>query len=249
MKLSAPVYVLKSQAKALKKAQGFSFSQALNEVARQEGFATWSLLMSKSERIVPTNYSEVLDFLNEGDLMLVAARPRVGKTVFAYGLLAQAEEKKRPKGHLFTLVESEHDARKRFDSKDLCWIDCSDDINADYIIAATRSRVKPGSLIVVDYLQMLDEKRTNAPLQAQISSLQAFAKSSGCIIVFLCQLDRQVGERLDQRPTIADVRLPNPLDLKIFNKILFLYRESPEAELAEVSFSGHETNSFKVTLA
>jgi replicative DNA helicase len=187
--------------------------------------------------------------LNEGDLVLVAARPRAGKTVFASGLLAQAQQKKRPKGHLFTLVESEHDARKRFDAKDLCWIDCADDISADYIIASMQNSVEPGSLIVVDYLQMLDEKRTNPPLQEQISALQVFAKTTGCIIVFLCQLDRQIGERLDQRPTIADVRLPNPLDLKFFNKILFLYRESPEAELTEVSFAGHEANSFKVTLA
>ncbi len=113
MKLSAPVYVLKSQAKALKKARNVSLTQALDEIAKQEGYATWSLLM-------------------------------------ASGLLAQAEEKARPKGHLFMLVESEGISGKRFEARDICWIDCSNEISADYIVAQTRSRVEPGSLIVVD---------------------------------------------------------------------------------------------------
>ena len=78
MKLSAPIYVLKSQAKDLKKSQGISFSEALNQVARKEGFATWSLLMAKRESLFPESYPQILDFLNEGDLVLVAARPRAG---------------------------------------------------------------------------------------------------------------------------------------------------------------------------
>lgn len=248
MKLSAPIYVLKSQAKTLKKARDISSTEALNEIAEQQGYATWSLLMSKSENLLPERYATVLDFFNEGDLVLVSARPGVGKTVFASGLLAQAEEKARPKGHLFTLVESESDSRKRFEAQDVCWIDCSNDISADYIVARARSRAEPGSLIVVDYLQMLDEKRVNPPLQEQIVKLQDFAKSSGCIIIFLCQLDRHICDRRDRRPAIADIRLPNPLDLGLFNKKIFLHRESPQADEVEVSFAGQASRSFKVGL-
>jgi hypothetical protein len=42
MKLSAPIYVLKSQAKDLEKHQGIALSKALDEVATREGYATWS---------------------------------------------------------------------------------------------------------------------------------------------------------------------------------------------------------------
>jgi len=256
MKLSAPIYVLKSRAKVLKKAEGVSFANALDTVARQEGFATWSLLMSKRESLLPESYSDILDFLNEGDLVLVGARPRVGKTTFAFGLIAQAIEAARPKSHVFTLVEREHDSQKRLgayadsigQSEDLCWIDCSDDVSAEYIVDTARDRAKPGSLIVVDYLQVLDERRSNPPLQDQISRLKEFAKTTGCIVVILSQLDRRIGDREDQRPTVADIRLPNPVDLDLFNKIILLYRESAEAEEAEVSFASPLSHNLKVGL-
>ncbi len=98
MKLSSPVYVLKSRAKDLKKTHGISLSAALDQIARQEGYDSWSLLMSKSGEIFPKKYNEVLDFLNNGDLVLVGARPGMGKTTFAFGLFVKAIEDSRPKG-------------------------------------------------------------------------------------------------------------------------------------------------------
>ena len=256
MKLSAPIYVLKSQAKALKRRQNISLTEALDQIAKQEGFATWSLLAAKSKSLLPSSYSEMLDFLNPGDLVLVAARPGMGKGIFAIGLIAQAFSGDRPKPHLFTLVEREEDTLSRLaaygdpstDNPDLCWIDCSNDICADYIIAMAKDRVRPGTLIVVDYLQMLDEKRVNPPLQTQIESLQNFAKTTGAILLFVCQIDRAVADRANQRPTISDIRLPNPLDLALFNKIIFLYRDSRESTEAEVSFAGAEDHLFKIGL-
>ena len=83
-------------------------------------------------------------------------------------------------------------------------------------------------------------------LQEQIESLKELAKTTGCIIVCICQLDRHVAERRDQRPTLGDIRLPNPLDLGLFNKTIFLYRENSAALQAEVSFYGHNEYKFKV---
>jgi len=256
MHLSAPVFVLKSHAKELKKRKNIPLSQALNEVAQGEGYASWSLLISGTAELYPRKFSEMLDFLNAGDLVLLAARPGMGKTTFAFGLVAQAIKCTRPKSHLFTLVERALEARQRlsaysdfFDQGEAhCFIDSSDDICADYIISTTGDRITRDSLIVVDYLQLLDEKRINPPLERQIETLKNFAATSGCIIVFLCQLDRQIGERSDQRPTIDDIRLPNPLDLKLFNKIVFLYREDFAANEAEVSFANPADHRFKIAL-
>jgi cell division protein FtsB len=47
MKLSAPVHVLKDQAKKLKREQSISMIDALNSIAKREGFSSWSLLQSK----------------------------------------------------------------------------------------------------------------------------------------------------------------------------------------------------------
>lgn len=253
MKLSAPIYRLKSQAKALKQQQNIVLSEALNIVARQQGYASWSLLVSKHKNPLPNHYHEVLDYLNPGDLVLLAARPAVGKVRFAAGLIAQTHKQLRPTSYLFTMVEREQVLQKRIsayfsepgDSAAYCRIDSSDDICAEYIQSVVGENFNPGLLVVVDYLQMLDEKRINPPLQQQILTLQQFAKDSGCIIVFICQIDRNIEARQDQRPSLDDIRLPNPLDLGLFNKIIFLYRQT---EQLRVGFASNDKHSFKLNL-
>ena len=47
MKLSVPVHELKSQARVLAKAQNIPLSDALDTIAAQEGFKTWSLLSAR----------------------------------------------------------------------------------------------------------------------------------------------------------------------------------------------------------
>ena len=47
MKLSAPLYHLKRKAKLLSRAENIPLHEALDRVARQEGFGGWSLLAAK----------------------------------------------------------------------------------------------------------------------------------------------------------------------------------------------------------
>ena len=44
MKLSAPLYHLKRQAKLLSRAEKIPLHEALNRIAEREGFSGWSLL-------------------------------------------------------------------------------------------------------------------------------------------------------------------------------------------------------------
>jgi len=250
MKLSAPIYRLKSQAKNLKKQRNISLSLALDEVATQQGFASWSRLMSRRELLLPLRFSEVAGYFNRGDLVLVAARPGVGKSIFAAGLIAQSIAAKGPVNYVFTLVEGADQWRSRLgayvqsaEALRHCDIDCSNTISADYIIAILSDRLCPGAVIVVDYLQMLDEKRINAPLQQQVLALQKFARSTGCTIVFLCQIDRAITDRVEQHPTVADIRLPNPLELGLFNKIILL---SADLEAVRVRIAAPVDHTFNV---
>lgn len=88
MELSAPIHVLKKQAKELKKAKSMTMVEALNHVATQEGYASWSLLQSKLDDILPNAYSEILNYFKPGDLVIVGARP--GKSFGKGGVSAVA---------------------------------------------------------------------------------------------------------------------------------------------------------------
>ena len=49
MELSAPIYELKRRAKQLRREKGLKHSEALNCIAHEEGFTSWSLMIHKYE--------------------------------------------------------------------------------------------------------------------------------------------------------------------------------------------------------
>lgn len=232
MKLSAPVHVLRGQAKKLKKSSELSLVAAQDKIAQQEGFVSWSHLIAKQRDLLPNSLEELLDYFNPGDLVLVGARPKKGKTLVTASLIAASEIKGAPQSHVFTLVEHEHTVRDRIEAhleqvgvaNTAVNVDCSDEICASYIVDRLQGVNLQGALVVVDYLQLLDERRTNPTLQNQLESLRLFAIETGCIILFIAQLSRKVDEKPNVAPTENDIRLPNPLDLRLFNKLMFLHK-------------------------
>ncbi|MEA9355154.1 DNA helicase [Bacteriovorax sp. PP10] len=254
MKLSAPIHVLKAEAQLLKKEKSITNTEALDLIAKREGFDSWSLLQSKKDDMFPKSYNEILGFFNPGDIVLIGARPSKGKTSFTIGLFVQAIQKKAAKNFCFSLSEVHKDIAKRMavydeslgENNAYFELDYSNDISADYIIEKTKKSISKGSLIVIDYLQLLDEKRSNPPLQVQVEKLKLYAKEKECVVVFISQLDRELENRADKKPTMGDIRLPNPLELKFFNKIMFLHKEDDKSSVADVLFYRPKEFSFKV---
>ena len=87
MKFTAPVFILKQQARVLSRKEKLPLYQALDRIANREGFNTWSLLAAKAVTDRPC--STFLDQLNPGDLALIAARPGQGKTLFSLKLAVE----------------------------------------------------------------------------------------------------------------------------------------------------------------
>jgi len=226
MILSAPVYHLKRQARLLSREAKIPLHQALDRIAAQEGFASWSLLAAKLSETAPA--SRLFAQLTPGDLVLVGARPGHGKTLMSLELAVEAMKS----GHrsvFFTLEYTQRDVLERFRAigvdparfDRLFEFDTSDAISAGYIVSVLGSAPR-GTLAVIDYLQLLDQKRENPGLMDQVRTLKAFARDSGVILVFISQIDRSYDPAKKPVPDISDVRLPNPLDLSLFDKACFL---------------------------
>ena len=226
MKLSAPLYHLKRKAKLLSRAENIQLHAALDRVARQEGFGGWSLLAAKMTASAPAE--KLFARLAPGDLVLVGARPGHGKTLFSLELAVGAMKSGR-RGAFFTLEYTEEHMVDRFraigadpmDFDGLFAFENSDAICADYIVASLET-APGGTLVVVDYLQLLDQKRENPALDIQVRELKSFARARGLILVFISQIDRSYDALKKPFPDMGDVRLPNPLDLKLFDKACFL---------------------------
>ena len=227
MKLSVPVYKLKRHAKRMARERGAPLHSTLDEVAREEGYRGWSHLASALAKDRPAQ--RILLALDPGDLVLLAARPGHGKTLLSLEMAVEAG-KAGWASHFFTLDFTEADVRDHArdigrtpdEVKAALRLDTSDAICADYMIQRLDQAGGKG-FAVVDYLQLLDQRRSNAPLQTQISELRGYAQQTGAIIVAISQVDRLFDASQREMPTLDDVRLPNPLDLSLFSKTCFLH--------------------------
>ncbi|MEO5807127.1 DNA helicase [Devosia sp.] len=229
MHLSAPIYQLKRHARRMAREHSIPLNQALDRVAAEQGYTQWSLLAARHEATTPA--AKLYQTMQPGDLVLVAARPRQGKTLLALELAAEAARSSGKTGAFFTLEYTDKDVLVRlqaigcdpaqFDGR--LSFDCSDAICADYIIEKMQD-VAPSALIVVDYLQLLDQRREHQSIGLQIRALKAFANANRLMMVFIAQVDRSYDPTVKAIPDLDDVRLPNPLDLTLFNRTCFLHQ-------------------------
>jgi len=226
MKLSAPIYHLKRKAKRLSRDAGIPLHDALDRVAATEGFSAWSMLAAKAATMTPA--IRLFPQFRPGDLVLVGARPGQGKTLMSLELAVEAMRS----GHraaFFSLEYTERDVLDRlraigvepaqFDK--LFEVDCCDAISADYVVKQMAS-AKSGTFVVIDYLQLLDQRRENPDLTVQVRTLKSFARDRGLIVAFISQIDRSYDPAAKPCPDLDDVRLPNPLDLTLFDKTCFI---------------------------
>ncbi len=227
MKLSKPIYALKRQAKALSALHQIPLHIALDQVAAREGFENWSLLAAHYAKL--SRAGRYYARLNPGDLVLVAARPGQGKTLFALELAMEAM-KAGHQAFFFTLEYTRAECMSRFEALgvDLSeWsekfeFDGSDGICADHMIRQLEG-AKKGTFAIVDYLQLLDQNRETPRLASQIQSLRKFAQEKEITMVFLSQVDRHFDAAAKPCPSLEDIRLPNPLDLSSFKHACFLH--------------------------
>lgn len=222
MKLSSPIFKLKRQARLLARRDGIPLHKALDQIAVAEGFRSWSHLAAAQP--APNPAQRILTDISPGDLYLIGARPGQGKTLLGLELAARAAEIDR-RGYFFTLDFNEADVEGCYRTLGLdpqaVIVDTSDDISALYIVDKIAGK-SHDALIVVDYLQLLDQKRSHPDLSEQIEMLQVHGISTGAVVFMIFQIDRRFDGSDKVMPDITDIRLPNPLDLSMFDRACFI---------------------------
>lgn len=224
MRLSQPIYRLKRKARLLGRNENIPLHAALDRIAAAEGFNSWSLLAARAPSPAERLYASLLP----GDVVLLGARPGQGKTLMGLQLALEATRQGK-RSAFFTLEYTEQDTLGRLRRLGAQWtrfpelfsFDSSEAISADHIVASLAAHA-PGTVAVIDYLQLLDQKRHNPPLANQVKTLADFARERGHVLVFLSQIDRSYDPSKKPCPDLDDVRLPNPLDLSLFSTACFL---------------------------
>jgi len=233
MRLSTPIYRLKRRAKLLARDEKIPLHEAQDRIAREQGFTAWSAL-SSSMRANPLALA-LLPRLEDGDMLLLGARPGQGKTLLGLRLLLDAAREGR-RAVLFTLEYTDREARERFrilgaDLESMPEIVTSNEISADFIVRYLIGSPR-GTVAVIDYLQILDQQRSKPALSEQMQLLQEFAHRSGAILGFISQIDRSFDPESNPLPGIEDIRLPNPIPAGVFSKACLLH--AGEARLQRV---------------
>ncbi|HTO01578.1 MAG TPA: replicative DNA helicase, partial [Microthrixaceae bacterium] len=196
----------------------------------------------------PTGYVDLdlkLAGLQPGALLVVGARPAMGKTAFSLGLAAHAAvREQRPvlffsleMGHLeltqrLIAAEARIDATKLRTGRltDADWTKITKaigrlgegqlwiDDNPALTVTEIRSKARrlqdrlgePLGLIVVDYLQLMSGRGSAESRQVEVSEisrgLKVLARELETPVMALSQLSRQLEQRADKRPMLADLR-------------------------------------------
>ena len=206
-----------------------------------------------------------------GDLIILAARPAMGKSALALNFAAQVASSesqvysdKLRSGKLTNEEMSRlYEAGSHLSERKI-YIDDTSSIKVSQIFSKCRKLKSENgsiSLVVIDYLQLITGTRADSRQQevSDISrNLKILAKEMECPVIALSQLSRKVEERTDHEPQLSDLRESGSIEQDA-DIVMFLYRSNyydkdkesqEETEVVDLSLAKHRNGGIgKIQLA
>ena len=216
--------------------------------------------LAASESAIPglstglTDLDRAISGLNKSDLILLAARPGMGKTSMALNILLEAGKKSGKNVAFFSLEMSREQLALRLISSE-CFVDnkkedwekvavAADSLNRSRIfidddssvsvadISAKCRRMDNLGLVIIDYLQLMQSaggRTYSGENRQQVVSdisraLKIMAKELDVPVLCLSQLSRANESRSDKRPMLSDLRESGAIEQDA-DIVMFLYRE------------------------
>ena len=244
----------------------------ISTVSRLSDMATGNIEdLSNPDSIIPTYFGQIdrKSFLRSSDLVLLAARPSIGKSTFArniawnicshggnvlfFSLEMGKDEIREALISQISGVDSEKistgtydleekvrlmDAMQEVDRMDRLAIE-DETFDLSNIIMTSRNyalQIKP-SIIIIDYLQLISIKdakymKTEEIVSTVSRQLKLLNKTLKVPIIALSQLSREIEKRIEQRPTLADLRYSGALEQDA-DKVWFLWNDRNAIEKDE----------------
>ena len=194
---------------------------------------------------IPTGFVD-LDYKTSGmhasDLVLIAARPSMGKTAFVLNIAQYMAFRKDVTVAIFSLEMSKEQLVNRLlameshvDSQNMRTGNLKDeDWTPGISISELRSKCRKYKLehnlgiIMIDYLQLMSGSGHSDSRQQEISdisrSLKALAREISVPVIALSQLSRAVEQRPDHRPMLSDLRESGAIEQDA-DMVMFIYRD------------------------
>ena len=214
--------------------------------------------LSQSDSAIPGMSTGMRDLdkkingLNDSDLLLVAARPAMGKSAFALNVEMSREQLAMRLLAIESFVDGQKMATGKLTEEEwskLCMASASlsqtdirIDDNPSITVAEMNAkcrRLENLGLVVVDYLQLMSGSGygkgsdNRVTMVGEISrAMKIMAKELNVPVICISQLSRGPESRTDKRPMLSDLRESGAIEQDA-DEVIFLYRDEYYNENSE----------------
>ncbi|HAT1881551.1 DnaB-like helicase C-terminal domain-containing protein [Legionella pneumophila] len=192
---------LKLSAKKIASTKNIPLSQALDLVANEYGFTHWSLLHKYFKSVRMNNVESIWKSFLPGEMLLLSAAEGAGKLSFALNLALYAAQIKLPVKYYSMHVNAS------FIFERLNKISCQNlecDLQQDQYMEVEEKcfdqntliekikKDKPGSLLIIDYLQAIVSHGEIDPYHDFVRELKLIAQQHTLRVLILSQVNQEV---------------------------------------------------------